>query len=495
MKTFIKVFVAAWIVAAIIFAFNGEFNLLSGEDPQEIVAPAAVPDVAAEITANKSTTRQVQRGDNTVLWHDISLADAIWESACRDPDDPLTCSLVYRTTYRLPPEMDKSSVEHALSVWMGYSGGRESPMVSVSMEWFDEVVSISDQMGVPAENATAQYETAGFQNGFKPGVNWFQSDGCLLLPQTERFPRGSVACRFVKEVALVSEKMSYPPNWSDGNKLRFSVTIADKKSYEQSATIHEFHFDVPVNENRFMPLQARTMDPLLGLLDERAVAVAAQAAEERVAEEQRLANERAANLAAAQQRQAAEQLAREQEMAAKAAADAGPTFEETRSWILSKFNRYASTWDSGTNSDGASYTYNRIGQYDFGKGELIISNCSISSGIPFIITERGRVFTGYLRYSNFQLVDLFRVRLYEEDRSSYSGYPHINLDFRNNSGERTEANQRWDKRETKRANYLQFFFSYDGSENNMERRMQEALLRLSELAKENPQCAGPEEAF
>jgi hypothetical protein len=255
---------------SVIFQLGEEgFGLLAGDEPPQaaasdqshVSAAKDAPRHGIAVVKSGSTTRAVVRGEVPVLWHSMTLNDGRWKAACKDPDDPTTCSLAYRATYRLPPESDKRGIDHDFSLWMGLLDQR--PKMTANMEWFDEDVAATHSQ--PAKGTFAQYETAGVAKGIKPDVNWFRADKCALRPRNGRFPRGSVSCVFDKTAAKVIDKMAFPPNWTQGESLSLSFTVTREKQGSEPEAIHEFHFEVPVEDAVFLALHARTMGPLASL--------------------------------------------------------------------------------------------------------------------------------------------------------------------------------------------------------------------------------------
>lgn len=222
---------------------------------------------------------------------------------------------------------------------------------------------------------------------------------------------------------------------------------------------------------------------------QRRVEVEERREAERLAEEQRLAKVRRA-AEANERRLAEQQLLLEQQRVAKAKADAGPTFAETRDWIYSKFENYSSPWQARS-----GHTWNRRSEFDYGKGALKISNCSISSTIPFIQRYEGTITAGYYSYESYQLSELNYVYLKNGDPGSYDAFPKVDLTFQSKSGTFTVADERYSKMDVSPDRHLSAFFNYEGQESDMERRVKDAFLHLSDLARKNPACSGPIEVF
>jgi len=155
------------------------------------------------------------------------------------------------------------------------------------------------------------------------------------------------------------------------------------------------------------------------------------------------------------------------------------SFEETRAWIISKFNKYS------TPRRDEYYSYNP--KDSTSKVSLTISECFISS---YMVKKELSSTPSFSEdyYSNFELKHLEYVSYSVTFKSIsitfddlYSGSGHS---FWGHKGERKYA-----------TNELKFYFNFTGGENNIEDRMKNAFLRLAKLAKNNPRCNSKGEAF
>ncbi len=160
---------------------------------------------------------------------------------------------------------------------------------------------------------------------------------------------------------------------------------------------------------------------------------------------------------------------------------AEPNFEMTKNWILTKINKYQSEYYYRDGDDKEWTNYDSESYFE-------INNCSFES----VVTMKYRVrrdtyeYKNYI-YSGFKIKD-FSSMSFNKFMSNYIltfshkvGRERVIIDGSLNSDNRRSE--------------LNVFINYKGGESNLYGRLETAFDRLAHLARENPECADPVEAF
>jgi hypothetical protein len=188
-----------------------------------------------------------------------------------------------------------------------------------------------------------------------------------------------------------------------------------------------------------------------------------------------------------------------------------PSFSETVKWLQSKIHRYSDVYKD---SSGVSRADHRYEYNENGKSEAIFSECFISSKITYYknIDYYGAGLSrtqGFLRYKGFSLKDLYRVGMGYKDELALAGQhyydyqadiPTIRLSF--------DLRGKWDhyqpvsgsekyewSHDDEATSTMYIYFNYDGSERDLEQRIEKAFFHLKDLALKNPNCADSKETF
>ena len=152
MKTILKGWLGLSVIAAAIVLYRGDVVISDENSPQAVVE---LPPADKEAVTSTSSTEITKNGSFRNYFTMLDLDESNWASACRTPGDSNSCSLAYRSTYRLPPELGDPAVDRHFSIWMGYN---KRQLVTVSMDWFDkDVADFIDAVKDPL-NWGEQYE-------------------------------------------------------------------------------------------------------------------------------------------------------------------------------------------------------------------------------------------------------------------------------------------------------------------------------------------------
>jgi len=176
-----------------------------------------------------------------------------------------------------------------------------------------------------------------------------------------------------------------------------------------------------------------------------------------------------------------------------------PSFEATRDWILSKYNKYSTPWFTPDKKTVANTNEGVAGGITPPK--LTITECKIYTLIPIVRNLQGPVygdsseknFVKYHVYDNFKLKDFSILQVTKQ--GEYSGdWPNLELSFET-AGTDIYHDSRRVRKTTSSEYKMRIFFNYNYSENNLFDRLENAFDRLKELAGKNPRCIGPKETF
>ena len=209
----------------------------------------------AQWTNHSTTSVQETENGSPQYLHEIALLPGDWAANCVNPVKPLTCSIVFRSTYYLPPTFDQSVGQHAFSLWIGFPEKSGDSQVSLNMEWFNEVVAVEEN----ATQAMANFVTADAVNGIEAGVNIFLTEDCVFRPVNEIFPRGSLSCRFQDNFRGVEKEVGKQANWMNGESLSFSFQIVDRRLDKPDPDVHVMRFSIPVDEVKFATMHKSTI--------------------------------------------------------------------------------------------------------------------------------------------------------------------------------------------------------------------------------------------
>lgn len=201
--------------------------------------------------------------------HEIELAPAVWKQSCEKPDRPLSCSIVYRSTFRMPDSFDSPDYKPAddepplaFSLWAGFDKGSGEYLITVNM----------DQSPLSSEQRGESYDY-GTMVSFKTGPEINSTGWCVHNAPSRYFPRGNLHCRFSHPDFDIAELIANPDNWSEDDALPIAFSVRDTNI---------FSFSVPVNEEQFKPQYEHTILDAHRREDER-LKVAAQKEQVRLA--------------------------------------------------------------------------------------------------------------------------------------------------------------------------------------------------------------------
>jgi uncharacterized protein len=183
---------------------------------------------------------------SSFAWHEIDLAPAVWKQSCEKPDRPLSCSIVYRSTFQMPDSFDNPDYKPdnesplAFSLWAGFDKDRGDFLVTLNMDQSP----LSPAQKVEEYNHVDDWGHGYPMVSFKTGPEVDSTGWCVFKGPSRYFPRGNMHCRFSHPARDFAESIANPDNWNEDDTLSFAFSVLD-------TTI--FSFSVPVNEELFKP--------------------------------------------------------------------------------------------------------------------------------------------------------------------------------------------------------------------------------------------------
>jgi len=193
----------------------------------------------------------------------------------------------------------------------------------------------------------------------------------------------------------------------------------------------------------------------------------------------------------------------------------GPSFEESRNWIMGKVQQYDDTYKQfvgkyANKYDAKSFIiYNKNGASDFS-----ISECRMSSNITYYRKfydhnygdDRKRN-ESELEFSGFDISEISSVSFKLMKMFGYDHYeargeiPVLRISFNYDVGTyshykalRSKKEYKWSPEDAPR-NYMYVYFRYQNQEKDLISRLEKAFLHLKDLARNNPACGSSKETF